>query len=134
MVDFTNPIKEKGVAASTTNTQTIKTKLDTTVNKIVIQPLTSCDCDRFKSCSANICPLDKDWHKRVHHSYDRVCFYLIEAQKINAEALFKHTGREYLYRAIQAVVKSIISSHSAIKFSLERAKESGSRMARKVGG
>ena len=38
-------------------------------------------CPKFKKCSAPICPVDPDWHTRVHLKSERVCFYLREAVK-----------------------------------------------------
>ena len=90
-------IKAKGFVAPTTSPQDNKFKWNATAKNLANQQLSSNDCDRYKTCSANICPLDHDSQKRVHHSNDRVCFYLIEAQKINAKALFEHTGRWYIY-------------------------------------
>lgn len=91
------------------------------------------DCDRFQSCSANICPLDAEWPKRKHLNGERVCFYLIEAQKSNAEAIFDKCGRGYLYELMQEATPSIINAHCYIKHVLEQAKKTGSRMDRKIG-
>lgn len=91
------------------------------------------DCDRFQTCSANICPLDSDWQKRKHLNGERVCFYLIEAQKANGKALFDTCGRGYLYMLMQEVTPAIVTRHYSIKNTLERAKNTGSRMGRKIG-
>ena len=80
-------------------------------------------CDRFQSCSANICPLDSEWSKRKHLNGDRVCFYLIEAQKANAKAIFDTCGRGYFYEVMQEVTQSIINRHSIIKHVLDQAKK-----------
>jgi hypothetical protein len=90
-------------------------------------------CDRFDTCSANICPLDPDWQQRKHLNGERVCFYLIEAQKINAKAVFESCGRGYLYLLMAEVTPAIIYRHYAIKYALNQAKKTGSRMGRKVG-
>lgn len=97
------------------------------------QNSTIINCDRFNGCSANICPLDGDWQKRVHHNGERVCFYLIEAQKANAKAVFDTCGRGYLYTLMQEATQAIITRHYHIKITLERAKKTGSRMDRKIG-
>lgn len=91
------------------------------------------DCDRFQTCSANICPLDSEWEKRKHLNGDRVCFYLIEAQKTNAKAIFDKCGRGYLYELMQRVTPNIIARYYPINHALEQAKKTGSRMDRIVG-
>jgi hypothetical protein len=91
------------------------------------------DCDRFQTCSANICPLDAEWPKRKHLNGERVCFYLIEAQKTGAKAIFDKCGRAYLYQLIQDAIPNIVARHSIIKRALENAKKTGSRMDRKIG-
>ena len=90
-------------------------------------------CDRFDNCSANICPLDPDRQQRMHLNGERVCFYLIEAQKINAKAVFENGGRGYLYLLIQEATPAIISRHYAIKYALKQAEKTGSRLGRKIG-
>lgn len=91
-------------------------------------------CPKFQKCNAPICPLDADWPKRVHHNGDRVCFYLIEAQKASAKATFDNVGLGYTYELIRQAIPSIISRHYPIKHALEQAQKTGSRMARKFGG
>ncbi len=91
-------------------------------------------CDRFNSCSANICPLDAEWQKRKHLNSERICFYLLEAQKINAKAVFECGGREYLYSLMQQATPAIISRHYPIKYALEKSKKTGLRLGKKIGG
>lgn len=91
------------------------------------------DCDRFQSCSANICPMDIQWPIRKHLNGDRVCFYLIEAQKTNAKAIFDKCGRRHVYELMLAATPNIIARHYPIKRALEQAKKTGSRMDRIIG-
>jgi hypothetical protein len=93
------------------------------------------DCDRFQTCSANICPFEDAElaKKRKHLNGERVCFYLIEAQKSGAKAIFDKCGRAYLYQLIQDAMPNIVARHSIIKRVLENAKKTGSRMDRKIG-
>lgn len=91
------------------------------------------NCDRFNTCSANVCPLDPEWHKRGHLNGERVCFYLIEAQKANAKAIFDTCGRGYLYSLMQELTPAISARHNTIKRALEVAKKTGSRMGKKIG-
>jgi hypothetical protein len=123
----------KGLAALTTNplNNTHKTKFtDNSTNNQLSTPI---HCNRYCNCSANICPLDSDWQKRKHLNGERVCFYLIEAQKANAKVVFDKCGRGYLYTLMQEVTQAIITRHYPIKITLERAKKTGLRMNRKIG-
>lgn len=94
---------------------------------------TEISCDRFDKCSANICPLDPDWQQRKHLKGERVCFYLIETQKINAKAVFESGGRGYLYLLMAEATPAIVNRHYAIKYALKQAKKTGSRLGRKIG-
>lgn len=125
--------KNKGAAAPTTTPKTNKHKPKFTDNITNNQLSTVINCDRFNSCSANICLLDQEWQKRVHQNGERVCFYLIEAQKANAKAVFDTCGREYLYPLMQEATQTIIARHYPIKHVLEQAKKSGLRLSRKIG-
>ncbi len=99
-----------------------------------VNNLVSISCDRFNRCSANICPLDPEWHKRKHLNGERICFYLLEAQKTNAKAVFECGGRGCLYAVMQEATPAIIYQYHAIKYALERSKKAGSRLGRKIGG
>jgi hypothetical protein len=127
-------IKNKGLAEQTTNPPTTtKRKAKFTDNSTNNQLSTAINCDRYNSCSANVCPLDSNWQKRKHLNGERVCFYLIEAQKANAKAVFDTRGRGYLYTLMQEATQAIITRHCYIKHVLEQAKKSGLRMGRKFG-
>jgi hypothetical protein len=99
-----------------------------------VNNLASISCDRFNRCSANICPLDPEWHKRKHLNGERICFYLLEAQKTNAKAVFECGGRGCLYALMQEATLAIINQHHAIKYALEKSKKTGSRLGKKIGG
>ena len=75
-----------------------------------VNNLASISCDRFNRCSANICPLDPEWHKRKHLNGERICFYLLEAQKTNAKAVFECGGRGCLYAVMQEATPAIYST------------------------
>jgi len=38
-------------------------------------------CPKYEKCSANICPLDRDWKLRSHLKGEPTCFYLREYVK-----------------------------------------------------
>lgn len=87
-------------------------------------------CPRYESCNANICPLDPEWHKRKNLKEDATCFYLSESVKHGAKALFDERGLGYLFERIEAIAPAICSKHARIRNALNRAKESGSRIAK----
>ncbi|MDQ6960587.1 MAG: hypothetical protein Q9M27_06100 [Mariprofundaceae bacterium] len=86
------------------------------------------DCPKFHTCSANICPLDKDWRKRTHLKGERVCMLMCEAVKPNARANFRGAHREDLLTVIKEVMPKICTRWGNIRRTLERAKQTGSRM------
>jgi hypothetical protein len=88
------------------------------------------DCPKYKSCSAPVCPLDPAWARRLNNNEDPTCFYLCESVKDGSQALFQGAGLEELYEAIHSVTPAIVDRHPRIKNALERAKRTGSRMAR----
>lgn len=93
----------------------------------VIAPIT---CPKWHKCNAPLCPLDPDVFKRVMHSEDAVCFYLAEAVKPNAEAIFDMRGRGDLFGVISTLIQPMSLRWGPIRRALERAKLTGSRMAR----
>jgi len=58
---------------------------------------------------------------------------MIEAEKINADVVFRDSGRMQLYDIIKDVAPKIASYHYPIKYALEKAKLTGSRLTRKAG-
>ena len=88
------------------------------------------DCPKWESCSAPICPLDAGWNKRVMHSDDPVCFYLAEAVKEGGAGIFEERGLGELYLAMHSLIQPMSDKWGRIRRTLERAKLSGSRMAR----
>jgi hypothetical protein len=47
----------------------------------------SSDCPRWQSCNAAFCPLDFP-HQGYHRSGERVCYYLLESHKEDADERF----------------------------------------------
>lgn len=90
-------------------------------------------CPKFKKCTAPICPLDPDWHKRQHISGDRVCFYLLESQKPSAKPIFEVRSLGNLYEAMVRHAPAIAGTYSTIKTALDKAEATSSRMTRNVG-
>lgn len=92
------------------------------------------NCPKFTVCYAPTCPLDTQWRKRKHLKEDRVCFYLLEATKTGAEAIFRGAGLGNLYQTISQASSAIRSTYFHIDRACNRANQSGSRMARRIGG
>ena len=90
------------------------------------------DCPKYEACSALICPLDPNWQNVRHLKGERVCFYLCEAQKDGAEAIFRGRGLGKLHRLMVEVVPEISIRWRAIKNALAKAAKTGSRMNRKL--
>lgn len=91
-------------------------------------------CPKFHGCNAPICPIDADWPARSHLKEDSTCFYLTESVKHAAETVFQGAGPGELYPAIVRARPGISARHRRINSTLERAKLTGSRMVRKIGG
>lgn len=90
-------------------------------------------CPKFQKCNAPICSLEPNWKKRKHISGDRVCFYLIEAQKHGANAVFEVRSLTHLYEAMVMHTSEIAGTYSIINTAINKAKITTSRMSRKVG-
>jgi hypothetical protein len=84
-------------------------------------------CPRYGRCSANVCPLDLDWRKRLHVRGDETCFFLVESVKANAVENFASLGLGWLLD-IANRVRADESLPDDIQRTLERAKSSGSRI------
>jgi hypothetical protein len=87
-------------------------------------------CPRWDKCSAPICPLDRLWNRRAMQNADPVCFFLTEAAKPGAEALFVGRGWGHLYERMVALGPVLSARWGRIGRALQRAPLSGSRLAR----
>lgn len=99
-----------------------------------MKTLTLTQCQKYQQCNAPICPLDEKWQKRKHVNGDRICFYLPEAQKPNAKTVFEVRGLDYLYEVMVRHTPEISQRHHTIKTALDKAKNTSSRITRKIGG
>lgn len=88
------------------------------------------DCPKYETCSAPICPLDKDWKLRVLCNEDPTCFYLLESVKDASATHFELAQLEVMYERIYEVRDDICNTHKRISNKVKSAKNSGSRMAR----
>lgn len=83
-------------------------------------------CPKFETCSANICPLDPLWRKRVHVKGDAVCFFLREAVKPGAQPRFEQSTPEGMHEEVVAALPDICAAHPVIGYEVERSKTKGS--------
>jgi hypothetical protein len=94
----------------------------------VVTPST---CPKFHTCNAPICPLDKEWVKRVNQVHDPVCYYLIESVKEGSPVNFERALLGELYQVIVRVRGDISKHFKRIKKKLDAAAKTTSRMERK---
>lgn len=87
------------------------------------------NCPKFDSCSVPICPLDVDWRLRTHLKGDRVCPYLLESVKNNAQANFEGVLPSGVYAAVVSATPDILARWNPIRKAAKRASETGSRIA-----
>ena len=86
-------------------------------------------CPKWNKCSAPACPLDPDWSKRALLNDDPVCYYMTEAVKKDAEAVFQRAGKGELFAVVSASIPLMSARWSRVRRALERSKTKGSRMA-----
>jgi hypothetical protein len=85
-------------------------------------------CPRFYQCSAPICPLDPDRHKRVHLPGDRVCGLAAEAVKPGGEGRLRGSLSAEVVAQVVRAIPELQSRHSHIRKRLSDAAITGSRL------
>ena len=90
------------------------------------------NCPKYDKCSVPICPLEDSLFKRTLLKEDPTCFYLTESVKDGAETRFKGSGLGWLYKKVVRATPHLISRYPRICSALKRAKQSGSRMVRRI--
>jgi len=88
-------------------------------------------CTKYKGCSAPVCPLDPNWRKARHLKGERICFYLCEAQKDGAEAIFEGRGLGELFKLMVEATPDISIRCGPINNALAKAAMTGSRINKK---
>jgi len=86
------------------------------------------DCPKWDSCKVPLCLYDPDISKRVYLRGEAICFYMNEYVKPNSYERFKVTHRGEIYEAISDVMKKVLSTHGYIRWRLDRASKTPSRM------
>ena len=85
-------------------------------------------CSKFDHCSATVCALDPDRAMRKVHRDDPVCFYLLEISKPGGVERISMGHSEEFIKVVTTVYLEVASTACPIKKSLERAKQTPSRM------
>lgn len=99
-------------------------------------PLCPKNCPRFSSCSAPICPLDKDWSKRTYHRGEAICRLMLEIVKpdgiaVVADALSQEMPKKAAEAIAEEIAKTgaiIAHTNAAIDRYLKRAADSPSKI------
>lgn len=92
-----------------------------------------CDCPRFDTCIASVCPIWKPVYLQKHLNGERTCYYFLQAQKINSEAIFKQSGLENLFAVMAQATRDAFSNPDTSIYlvrSLRKAALSSSAMAK----
>ena len=85
-------------------------------------------CPKFEKCSANICPLDRDWKSRSHLRGEPICFYLREyVKQAGRYKLRGYIPREMINQIVE-VLPEINTRHADIKNRLKRSAKTGSKL------
>jgi hypothetical protein len=85
-------------------------------------------CPRFEKCSANICPLDPLWRKRVHREGEPICGLAREAVKDGADRRLEGYIPQEMLAEVRRTIPQIMARWVPIQKGLERAAISGSKM------
>jgi hypothetical protein len=91
------------------------------------------DCPRFDTCIASVCPIWKPVYLQKQLNGERTCYYLLQAQKIDSEAVFKQSGLENLFEVMaQATLDAFANPDTSIylKKSLLKAASTSSAIAK----
>lgn len=88
-------------------------------------------CPKFISCSAPICPLDRDWHLRVMTNDDAICQFLRDWSKVLSgritEDEFQWGIPQQVVDLVPVVYPDLLCSYTPLKKALKRISKSGSK-------
>ena len=91
-------------------------------------------CPKYETCNAPVCPIDVNNNNYIptHLDEDSVCYYLIESVKDISRTHFQGDQLIQMLEIIDSVRDRISDRHSRISRKLKSAKNSESRMARRI--
>ena len=85
-------------------------------------------CSKFEHCSANVCPLDPERHRRSSGRNEPVCFYLLEVGKPGAKERISMSHSVAMYEIASKIYLELINTACPLNKSLKRAKNTPSRI------
>lgn len=85
------------------------------------------DCPKWHKCSAPSCPLVAELSLRKHIKGERVCFYLVEMEKVSLESILRGSTAIELAEKVTRTIPNILVRCAPLKKAFDRAKNSGSR-------
>lgn len=85
-------------------------------------------CPKYDKCSANICPLDRDWQLRSHKRGERVCFFL---RKVATRGKLRGRYPIVFRKVVEREHPKILSLISDIKKQCERSARNAVKGAEK---
>lgn len=90
-------------------------------------------CPKFESCSANICPLDKEWFKRSDVRGEPVCYFMRESVKAGASEVFASEGLSELYDICVSMNPPIVARWPRIGYQLHDSSKNPMRLGKRHG-
>jgi hypothetical protein len=81
------------------------------------------ECPRYSSCSAPLCPLDHEWHRRSFVKADSICHWQREALAPAAEQSFAALEIVDIWRRIQFTDTAMRKKHPDLSDRLDKAAE-----------
>jgi len=85
-------------------------------------------CPKFGRCSANVCPLDPDWHLRTHGPGEPICSLALECVKTGSDERLQGVVPADVLEEVRRHLPGLASRTYVIRRALERAATSGSRL------
>ena len=82
-------------------------------------------CPRFDSCSAPVCPLDKNWERARYLRGEPVCRWLRESMKHQESGSYSFPLTEVMAKAVLVARDELLSRKGDLKYRLERAASQG---------
>lgn len=87
-------------------------------------------CPKHDRCSAPLCPVDPEMHRRIHCHGEPVCRYLSEAVKDGAAARFWGRSDEATFLRAVEVLRRAGDLPADVRHKLKRAAQTGSCLDR----
>lgn len=90
-------------------------------------------CPRHRSCSANICPMDPEVHRRTHLRGEPVCGMLLELGKQGGEATLGGVLRAEQLQTLTTLAPTLLARWAPLRRAYTKAAKKGSRLRNLLG-